>query len=111
VIASSNGGSTWSSWTKIPYSSNTLTFESGPALVTTPNGQLTAFSTWEESYNVGVVLGETSTDNGATWSQEVVLPPNVGFEPPAATSAANGNIQVIGRGTDAAYYLNPYRGP
>jgi hypothetical protein len=105
---STDGGSTWSAFTKINFTNSTTTWNGGPALTVSPNGQLNAYATWTQ--NVGLVLNVTSNDGGATWGTFGVLSGDV-TSGPAATSPANGNVQVFGLGGGSLFYLDPYRGP
>jgi hypothetical protein len=104
LMTSADGGMTWGPWQLITFQASGWAFSGGPALATSPGGQLNAFTTIQ---NGGRVMSLTSNDNGTTWGFPTLTDPDV-VGGPAAGSSADGSIQLIGRSTDSNFWLNPY---
>lgn len=102
ITSSANQGASWTLFRPIPSS---MTFAFGPALVSSPNGQLNIFGT---ALGTGQVWNSTSNDSGGTWTTFLSLGGPI-LDGPSAASPDNGTIRIFGRGIDSDIWYNMYQ--
>jgi hypothetical protein len=105
LTSSPDSGATWASWDRVE--SGALRFNSAPALASAPTatGTLSIFGTGVDEQ----MWASTSNDNGVSWGPFQAPPISRLTAPPAAVSPTEGVVHTFGRGTDYAFYSNPYR--